>query len=328
MDRAGKYPFSPVFPAAGPDCNPSGFALDFRSMLDLRLLSHALALAEQGSFARAARAIHLSQPALSRSIQTLESQLGIRLFERDRKGIQPTDAGHLVLARARSLSLQSADLEREIGILQKGGGVGVRVASGPYPAQLLVGHALARCLKAVPGFRAKVVVDAWPKVIQMVQDREADLGVCEVSDMTMPEMQALPLRRRQGHAVARCGHPLATKPSLAMRDLLEYPLVFTNRLPPRVLGKLLPPGSQQSPPSIRCESLQVTADIIKGCDAIAFFPDTMVHTEVMSNELVPLDFAPDWLHSAFHLIRIRERVVSPAAAMVWEMILEVDTTLD
>src|SRR5690606_12443148 len=72
-------------------------------MNDLRQLRHFVALAEHGHFARAAEAVHLSQPALSRSIQALESQLGCTLVNRHSRGISITAHGQLVLEHARRL---------------------------------------------------------------------------------------------------------------------------------------------------------------------------------------------------------------------------------
>jgi len=68
---------------------------------DLRLLRHARALAEEGSFARAARTLHLTQPALSRSIQELERRTGIRLFDRNKGRVDLTALGEVFLAHAR-----------------------------------------------------------------------------------------------------------------------------------------------------------------------------------------------------------------------------------
>ena len=76
--------------------------------LNLRLLRHAHVLADLGSFARAARVLGITQPALSRSIKTLESRIGARLFERSTHGVQLTDAGQLFLANARELMARAA----------------------------------------------------------------------------------------------------------------------------------------------------------------------------------------------------------------------------
>ena len=72
-------------------------------VFDMRRLRHALALAEYRNFARAADALHITQPALSRSIQSLEDGLGVRLFDRSPRDVQPTAFGELVcVMRAES----------------------------------------------------------------------------------------------------------------------------------------------------------------------------------------------------------------------------------
>ncbi|MEI8352823.1 MAG: LysR family transcriptional regulator [bacterium] len=69
-------------------------------MFDMRRLRHALALAEHRNFARAATALHITQPALSRSIQSLEDALGVHLFDRNPRDVEPTAFGELVLRHA------------------------------------------------------------------------------------------------------------------------------------------------------------------------------------------------------------------------------------
>ena len=71
--------------------------------LDLRLLESAIALAHHRSYARASKALHVSQPTLSRSIAGLEDSLGVRLFDRGRGGVDPTPFGRLLLERGAAL---------------------------------------------------------------------------------------------------------------------------------------------------------------------------------------------------------------------------------
>ena len=80
--------------------------------MDLKRWAHAVA--ERRSFARAAEQIHLSQPALTRSIQAAEAELGLRLFDRGRQEVVPTPAGEFVVARARQLVFNSRCLERDV----------------------------------------------------------------------------------------------------------------------------------------------------------------------------------------------------------------------
>ena len=75
--------------------------------MTVRRLSHVVALAEAGSFARAADRVHLSQPALSRSIQAIEAELGLRLFDRAARGVTITQAGKRIVERARRVLFEA-----------------------------------------------------------------------------------------------------------------------------------------------------------------------------------------------------------------------------
>src|SRR5512139_636477 len=104
----------------------------------------ALALAEHGSFVRAAAALHISQPALSRSIQGLERSFGSELFLRSSGGVVPTDVGRLYLERARDLLRMADELDREAVAHATLGAGRVAVGGGPFPAESFMGQAAVR----------------------------------------------------------------------------------------------------------------------------------------------------------------------------------------
>jgi DNA-binding transcriptional LysR family regulator len=111
--------------------------------LDVRQLRQLLAIAAEGSFARAARSLYISQPALSRSIQEIERKIGFRLFDRGREGAHPTDAGQMVLYHAEAVIAAARDMDRELARIRGLGTGELRIGAGLFPTELFLGHAMA-----------------------------------------------------------------------------------------------------------------------------------------------------------------------------------------
>ena len=87
-------------------------------MLTQTRLRQAVALAEQGSFRRAARTLGVSQPALTRGIQSLEASLGAQLFDRRSTSVTLTQFGELVIGRIKAMLATEADLRRDIALMR------------------------------------------------------------------------------------------------------------------------------------------------------------------------------------------------------------------
>src|SRR5262245_5745600 len=107
---------------------------------DLRQLKHAHTVATHRSFARAARALNITQPALSRSVQMLEARLGSRLFDRSSTGVELTDAGRLLLEQASQLLGLADELARKTAWLRDMGNNYLSIGAGPYPTAMLLGN--------------------------------------------------------------------------------------------------------------------------------------------------------------------------------------------
>ncbi|HTD06009.1 LysR family transcriptional regulator, partial [Undibacterium sp.] len=101
--------------------------------MDLRKLRHMVVLAEELNFARAAKKVHLTQSALSRSILSLEEELGGKLFDRDLHGVALTAIGRQVVKRARDLLLNAGNLQHDVARMQQGELGDVRLGAGPFP---------------------------------------------------------------------------------------------------------------------------------------------------------------------------------------------------
>ena len=145
--------------------------------MDLHRLRHLLAVAEHGNFGRAAAASHITQPALSRSIQALEAEVGAPLLDRRPTGVEPTDMGRLLLRHAEALDAAARDLDREIR-LAKGLDLGeLRIGVGPWGGAALVAPVIGRLHVLHPRLRLGVVVAPWRELPDRLRARDVDIVV-------------------------------------------------------------------------------------------------------------------------------------------------------
>jgi DNA-binding transcriptional LysR family regulator len=300
--------------------------------IELRLLRHARALAEHRNFGRAARTLRMTQPALSRSIAQLERQVGTRLFDRTASGVEPTEMGSLLLARAVELLARADDLGREMAALQGRGAGTLRVGAGTYPAGIQVANALAALLKAEPAVEVEVVVENVASLVPRLRRRELDVVVGDATAFEDdPEFHLTPLATRQGYFVCRAGHPLLQQSSPSLTDVVGYPLVSTARLTPRLLGPLMAASRRQearpenrSVPAVTCESLAMMKTIVAGSDAIAILPLGAIAAEAASGVLGVVPLVEPWLHARFAVIRVARRTPPPASETFVRLLLETD----
>ena len=142
--------------------------------VELRQLRYFVAVAEELSFGRAAERLLIAGPSLSQQIKALERDLGVRLFDRDRRSVALTPAGSALLADARALLERADDLQRR-----------ARRLAGSEPVRLGYVNWLPPDLNARTAAVAPVRVDTWvaPSHVQAarVADGSLDLAVCWVT---------------------------------------------------------------------------------------------------------------------------------------------------
>ena len=150
-------------------------------MITALRLRHAVSVAEHASFRRAASTLRISQPALTKSIQSLESELGVKIFERRRDGVIPTEFGNLVLAHAHDVVLLESEFLRRISLLAGLETGSLTVALGPLPNSMSAYPAAGALLSRHPNLRISLQATAWREVTQAVLDKKVDLGIAELS---------------------------------------------------------------------------------------------------------------------------------------------------
>jgi DNA-binding transcriptional LysR family regulator len=306
--------------------------------LELRHHRHALALAEHRNFLRAARALEISQPALSRSIQELERRMGATLFSRARGGVAATDVGRIYLAKARAVIVQSGDLEREMHLI-RGLEIGeLRFGAGVYPSEMFVARAMARMAKAHPSVKLTAVSNSIDTLLQMLRRREIDFAIGDQKTAeTERGLRVTPLAWHKGHLVVRAGHPLLGGSTFKLKDVLRYPLTLTTRVPHDLLSNFLQGeggkgeggkgGSRRvsaTLPAITCDSPAMMKAIVAESDAIGLMPMSLIAREIAEGSLVALPIEAPWLGRTFAIIELEDRSLSPSAEQFLRFVRDAD----
>ncbi len=290
--------------------------------LELRQLRHVIALAQHGSLGRAATALHMTQPALSRSLKQIEWEVGKALFERSSTGVTPTDHGLLLLRRARELVSAADALDHEVLLGRVSGRGQLNVGTGPYPGETMVPRAVTQFMRDSPlvGVRLWSSGD-WDELLRRLRAQELHLLVAEFSTIEgEQDLDIKPMRPHQVYFMARPGHPLAGKAEVHPEETFAFPFTVFSRLPPRALRPMLAarlPSVPSQPgrpfPAIECNTLANAKLLVAESDAIGPFTLANAAQELESKRLVVLGTQP-WSFAHYAVIRLNGHAETPAVA--------------
>ena len=284
--------------------------------MDTRLLTHFLALVDTGNFARAAEQVHLSQPAFSRSIQQLESVLGVTLFDRGRQGAQPTAFARAALPHVRQILSTLGALGQEMDALQGLSGGELAIGTGPYPAMGLVDQTCARFTDCYPAVQLQVHMGNWEELGERLLAGELELFVADTRELQhQRDLEVTDLPQPAGLPFCRAGHPLVGQAEVSWESLLAYPLAST-RLPGDIEQQLAalagPHGGLKR--RIRCDNVAMLISIVRSSQAVSLAPAAAIQRELASGELVALPVAGlTNIRTHYGLVQRRGRSLSPAA---------------
>jgi DNA-binding transcriptional LysR family regulator len=300
--------------------------------ITLRQLAHALSLDRHGSFNRAARAEHISQPAFSRSIRNLEEALGAELFDRSGARTRPTVFGEAVLRRAREIMSETADLGREIELL-KGLETGhFSVAMGIFAAELSAARAVGELVQRHPRIRCTASLTSWRRVGALVQSETVDLGIAEISAFRDHDKLGIePLGRHEVLFYCRNGHPLLERRPLTVEDLERYPLTMA-RVARRAQGytprdHIIDEETGDLIPHVEVDELSTARAVVSASDTLSVATPIQIESMVLSGQLSVLPFRAPWLALDYGFIYRRGRTHSPATERYMEIVRELEAEL-
>jgi len=285
--------------------------------LNLRQLSHLIALADEGRFVAAAERVHLSQAAFSRSIQALEEDWGLRLFERGPQGAVLTPAGRTLVERARRLIFDADCLERDAALL-RGGLLGeLAFGAGPVPAAVLVPPLLAQLRRDAPGVVARVRYGNVDSLMTLLADEAIEFFIADprmLGDASRVEM--VPAMRIRGGIYARAGHPLLDAPRVTPADLSHYGIgmvSMSHQLQLFVAQGLGFASPAELPVVVECDDLVTLARLAADGDLLAALPRGLPTTDSLGLQPVKGLKTLGELYVDAHAVWLRGRTLAPAA---------------
>ena len=190
--------------------------------MELRQLRYLIAVAEEQHFTRAAAREHVAQPALSQQIQRLEAELGVTLVQRTTRRVAMTEAGDLLVARARralaEVDTAHAELQSLAGVQAGRLSVGALHTMGPVDLSLL----LATFHRSYPGVELTVREQSSEELAEMLRDDEIDLAFLSVTERIQSHGLTLhPLVSEELVAVLPGDHPLAGRRRVRLGELAQ-----------------------------------------------------------------------------------------------------------
>jgi DNA-binding transcriptional LysR family regulator len=285
----------------------------------IRQLQAFMALAELGSFTRAAHASHLSQPAFSALIRGLEEGLGLRLFHRSTRQVALTAEGLAFVEPARRVLAEMdsalAGL-RDVAALRRGR---VSMALLPSLAAGWLPGVLAPFRQAHPGVELEVADVLSEDCIARVASGQADFALAAIRADT-PELQAEPFCEDDFHLVCPADHPLARARPLTVAKLAAWPFVHLSRTSSvrQYLEAAFHPQAMQTLMAV--DQLATVMGMVRAGLGISVVPAlTLFHFDQPGLVTRPLKLPG--LTRQIYLVRRRDRGLSVAAQALHDRML-------
>lgn len=280
--------------------------------VNLRQLRSLVTIARRGSFTRAARDLHLSQPALTVQMRQLEDALGVRLLDRNTRAVKLTALGQQILPifeRALGdidMAVASTRLsEASIGL--------VSVAALPSMCSTLLPEAMAKFAIQYPGIAVRLREAGARRLSVLVVEEEVEFGI-GIVEHPHPQLETIPFLTDHLVAVVPSGHALSKRRSIAPADLAPYPMIaLETQYSVRSLSDaVLRAASAAKPPAHEVAFISTAIGMVRAGLGITVVSTSSL-SRVAMDGLVACRISRSGLSREIAVVSKRGRTLSPAA---------------
>lgn len=196
--------------------------------INVRQLNQLLTVARLGNFTRAAEALHITQPALSRSIAAFEQHFGFRIFDRGRGGASLTPLGAQALEEARALIEHTQAFKQNLHLYGDGDAGSLAFGLGPLLASMVLPELSNHFLSTKPKLKMQAVVNTSELILTGLLGNKLEMVFCTDEMIDLRTRDQLTLRnigKLRIDLIVRSTHPLADKAKVALSDIADFPIL-------------------------------------------------------------------------------------------------------
>ena len=291
----------------------------------IRQLEYLVTLAREKHFAKAAEACHVSQPALSSGIRSLEKELGVMIVQRGRRFLGLTAEGERVLAWARQ-TLASLSYMREDATTAKSTMTGT-LRMGAIPTSMTAAAFLTGpCFSAYPNIRYTLSSLTADAIISQLDHFELDIGLTYLDDTVIEGFEKLPLFEERYILLA--GHSVSLESTLTWEQAARLPLcLLTGKMRNRqIIDSAFRRAGVQPSVILETDSLFSLYAHVSEAGLFSIVPHSLLNFFDLQNRVQARPILPR-LTRAIGLIARNQPTLAPVTAAVWEIARGLDLQL-
>jgi len=285
--------------------------------IDLTRLRHIVAIARLRSFSRAAEELHITQPALSRSIASFEQRFGVRVFDRGRGGVVTTAIGELIVAESERLLRSAHDLEHNLRLYGSGDAGRISVGFGPLAASLILPDLSRKLMAPGKSLQLRTSIKLGDLLLEELLDDDIEMIFANSWTLSSSAELAVSLVGNISLAmIVRSGHPFSGRPRVGLSDIRQFPVANAVELP--VAGLTGEAGA------FVCDNYHIMRETVLGTDCVWLASPDLLRADFEAGRLIQLDvadFAP--MRNEISMISRIGRTMSPAARAVAELVSQI-----
>lgn len=283
----------------------------------LQQLRTVMVVAQSSSLVGAAEELGLSQPAVTKILHELESDLGVELFVRTSRGTHPTQFGKMLAERARIIFTQLEQAALDIHNTHQGLHGHLVVGTLLAGSADLLPKALAKLHQRLPGIKVTVIEGTYNHLIPQLRQGKLDFIAGRLPPYRYREgLEVEAFYQEELAFIVRPGHPASQHKQPSLADLRLWPWIMP--LPDTTLRRILEAAFHDQNldlPTIPCESLSVITNrkLIIETDYIGVFPAQVVQPDITAGILAKVNLAPSLTFGPVGICWLKDNPLSRAA---------------